>query len=616
MNAAFLKYYNDELDQLRGKAQRFAERHPKIAGRLRMSPNTVDDPHVERLLQGVAFATARVRQRIDDHFPELTDTLLETLYPNYLAPFPSVTIVQVAPDADQDDVRRMPRGTEIETEQVEGEICRFRTAHDVDVWPIEITAAELTGTPLVAPPRPDLPAQSVLRLSLKTTKPGLSISDLAPDRLRFSLRAPWSQSLALYQLLHRSTLAVAFADHAEDAKAIFAPPAALSLTGMEDDEALLPRSTRGFKGYQILTEFFGFPEKFLFFDISGLGSKTLAGASNATLDLFFYFDRWLPDLAPHVSAQSFALGCTPAVNLFSRRAEPIRLDGTRTEYAVVPDARRHRHQEVYAIDRVALTGRDGRTVEAPAFFGTPYGRDASHTGKAGQTSSSIFWQFRRTAHDDDRVRDHALLSIFDAGLKPTSVPDHVASVDVTCFNRDLPARLTFGSGRPHLQISSGPAAGMAVRCLTAPQRVLRPIVRDSGHWRVLSHLSLNHLSLAGGDGASAAETAQSLRTILRLYDVRQAPESRAMIDCIMAVSSEPATARLGSGTVARGLAVLIILDHRQIDEANAYFMARVLERFFGLYASINSFIRLTVRMDDQQEPLLNGEPIAGERWLA
>ena len=120
MNAAFLKYYNDELDQLRGKAQRFAERHPKIAGRLRMSPNTVDDPHVERLLQGVAFATARVRQRIDDHFPELTDTLLETLYPNYLAPFPSTTIVQIAPDADQDDGPGGPAGLQ----QAAGERAR------------------------------------------------------------------------------------------------------------------------------------------------------------------------------------------------------------------------------------------------------------------------------------------------------------------------------------------------------------------------------------------------------------------------------------------------------------------------------------------------------------
>lgn len=615
MNAAFLKYYNDELDQLRGKAQRFAERHPKIAGRLRMSPNTVDDPHVERLLQGVAFATARIRHRIDDHFPELTDALIETLYPHYLAPFPSMTIVQVAPDTDQDDVRRVARGTEIETEQVEGEICRFRTTEDMDVWPLEIAAAELTGTPLSAPPRPDVPAQSVLRLSLRTTKPGLAISSLAPDRLRISLRAPWSQSLALYQLLHRSTLAVAFADHAEDAKAAFATPAALSLTGMKDDEALLPRSARGFKGYQILSEFFGFPEKFLSFDVSGIGAKTIAASPNTTLDLFFYFDRWFPDLAPHVSTESFALGCAPAVNLFSRRAEPIRLDGTRTEYAVVPDARRHRHQEVYAIDRVALTGRDGRSFEAPAFFGTPYGRAPATRGIADRTSS-IFWQFRRTPHDEDGVNDQAFLSIFDAGLKPTSVPDHVASVDVTCFNRDLPARLTFGSGRPHMQIPSGTAAGMTVRCVTAPQRVMRPVVRDSGHWRLLSHLSLNHLSLAGGDGADAAAAAQSLRTILRLYDLRQAPESRAMIDCIAAVSSEPATARLGEGTVARGISILVILDHRQIDEANAYFMARVLERFFGLYASINSFTRLTVRMDDQQEPLLSGEPIAGERWLA
>lgn len=611
MKAGFLSLYNDELDQLRIKAQRFAERHPKVAGRLRMSPNTVDDPHVERLLQGVAFAAARIRQRIDDSFPELTDTLLETLYPHYLAPLPSTAIMQFAPARDQDDRREIPRGTQIESEPVEGEICRFRTTQDVELWPVEITAAELTGTPLKAPPQPQWPAQSVLRLSLKTTKQGLSFHDLGMDRLRVFLRASWTQALALNELIHNQLLGIAFGDHPEDRRAIFREASDIRPVGFSDAQALIPRSSRSFKGYLLMSEFFGFAEKFLFFDIHGLSAKTLVEArgDGERLDIFFYLKTWLPELAPHINAQSFALGCSPTINLFERKAEPIRFDSTRTDYAIVPDARRFQHQEVYSVDRVMLTGRDAKPFEAPAFFG-------GHQKIGPATESNIFWQFRRVAREDEHRSDHACLSIFDAELKPSAVPNHVAVLDVTCFNRDLPAKLTFGAGRPLMQCAASQAGEIAVQCITPPQKALRPVTREAGHWRLLSHLSLNHLSLSGGDGAGPQQTAESLRSILRLYDLRQVPETRKMIDAIQSVWSEPATARLGDGAIARGLQVNITFSHRQIDAPTGFFFAGMLERFFGLYCSINSFTMLTALMDDRQEPIFTGRPVAGERWVA
>src|SRR3984957_1691670 len=154
MSESLLPYYNRELAAIRSLAAEFALAHPKVAGRLRLSPDSVDDPHVARLLEGVAFLGARVQHRLDDEFPELTDALLGVLYPHYLAPFPSCAIVQFECQPDLGGPLRLPAGMSMETEPVRGEACRFRTAWEQTIWPIEIEAVRLSGLPFVAPTNP------------------------------------------------------------------------------------------------------------------------------------------------------------------------------------------------------------------------------------------------------------------------------------------------------------------------------------------------------------------------------------------------------------------------------------------------------------------------------
>ena len=332
-------YFNRELVAIRKLAGEFADAHPKIAGRLRLSPDAIDDPHVARLLDGVAYLSARVHQRLDDEFPELTDALLSALYPGFLAPVPSSAIVQFTPKADLQGGAEIDAGFAIETERVRGHPCRFRTAYPVTLWPVRIAQARLSGQPFVAPANPlAAGAASVLRIVVETMAPDMSFAKLGMDRLRLFLRGGPAIAPHLHEMLAAHVIGVALAEAPGDPAPVLLAPASVRPVGFADDEALLPWPARGFAGFRLLTEYFAFSDKFRFFDIDGLDRRTLVLDRNR-LEIFIYFDRSMTELERALGTEHLALGCTPMVNIFPQRCEPIRLDQTETEYRVIPDAR-------------------------------------------------------------------------------------------------------------------------------------------------------------------------------------------------------------------------------------------------------------------------------------
>lgn len=451
MADGFLQRYNDELVAIRRRAARFADAFPKIAGRLRVTGEVADDPHVERLIQSFAYSAARVRQKLDDEFPELTDGLLETLYPHYLAPLPSMSIVRFAPSNTLASVQTVPRHTEIFAEPIGGESCRFRTTQDTDVAPIEIVSASLAGHPISAPPSPHAGAAGCLRLSIRARDTNKPLNEIGLDRLRLHIGSSWQQAVAIHELLVNHTLGIALAHHADDRAPVMLPAKALRPVGFEPDEAILPYPASSFAGYRLLTEFFALPQKFLFIDIVGL--KAWCGE---TLEIFIYLDETNAKLERTISARDFVLNATPVVNLFRQTCEPIALDGTRTEYRVLPDARRQKTREIYAIDRVLVSGRAGEEEQCQPFFGRGL--------KGG--ASSLFWQCARRFDADDGTSDMEIAFV-DRARRPSGPIDKIASIDALCLNRELPEQLPFGGGHPYLQLASGSEAVGTVEALMA-----------------------------------------------------------------------------------------------------------------------------------------------------
>jgi type VI secretion system protein ImpG len=596
-------YYNRELGYLRKLAGEFAEQHPKIAGRLRLSGEAADDPHVERLLQGFAFIAARIHRKLDDDFPELTQGLLEILYPHYLAPIPSMAVVELAARPDLASPLEVKPGTLIDAGPVQGDTCRFRTAYPVTLWPIQIEAVSLHRRPIVAPANPAAAgAAGVLRLSLRCAAEGMTLSQLAPERLRFFIRPQSPHAYKLYETILNHSVSIALADHPADPAPVICSADSIRAVGFDAAESLLPYPMRSFLGYRLLTEYFAFPEKFLFFDLTGLAAKSLVSDADH-LEVFIYLNRTNVELERAVSAESLALGCTPIVNLFRQRAEPFRLDNLAAEYRVVADARRVGATEVYAIESVTASAPDGQARTFEPFFGL---RSASEDVVA-------YWHAARRIAESADGGTEVFLSFVDGDFDPAAPVDYTVSVETLCLNRDRPSLLPFGGGNPRLELVEASPAIARIQCITPPTPTLRPPLGRGTRWRLISHLVLNHLSITGGeDGADA------LRAILRLYDFHDSAQTRALIDSLLRVTSRPGVARVpggGNGGLCRGLEIQAEFEPAPFDSGQGFLFASVIDRFLGLYASINSFTRTTALVRGRTDKVRTWPARAGSRTL-
>jgi len=614
MTDELLGYYERELTFLRQLGAEFAQKYPKVAGRLLLEPDRCEDPHVERLIEASAFLASRVHRKIDDEFPELTESLLNVLYPNFLAPIPSVSIVQFQVDPENVNLRighTIPRGSTLRSDPVQGQPCRFRTCYPVTIWPLEALEARFE----LPPPGAAVPAgtRTMLRLQMRTLAgiPFAQMREKGSERtdplthLRFFLAGEGKVTFALYELLANDVLQVEL--HPEGS----AGPAPLRLTaeavravGFEQNESLLPYSERSFQGYRLLQEYFAFPEKFLFVDVSGLEPAVTQGFPPA-VDLLFFLRREFP-LEKSVSADTFRLNCTPIVNLFSHMAEPIRLTHLQSEYRVIPDVSRPLATEVYSVDEVSSVRTDSETpINYEPFYSIRHG--------IGGEEPQTFWHATRrpSGRKDDEGTD-VFLTLVDLGFRP-SVPDvETLNIRATCSNRDLPALLPFGrTGGTDFELE-GAGVYTAIRCLRKPTASLRAPLRRGAQWRLISHLSLNFLSLVEGEGAGGPE---ALREILKLYDFANSSASRQQIAGLTRVSARRVLRRIGSASsgFVRGIEVSVELDEAQFIGSGVFVFASVLERFLALYSSVNSFSQLVASTQQREDLLKRWAPRAGEQ---
>lgn len=612
MTDDLLPYYNRELAYIRRMGAEFAQANPKIAGRLRWAGDSTEDPHVSRLIEAFAFLTARIRRKVDDEFPEITESLLNVLYPHYLAPIPSSAIVQLQIDRSQGKLTagyRVAKGSTVETEAIEGQPCRFRTAYDVKLWPIEVASISYQGQPFAAPAGTVPPqTEAVLRIKLRTYTPEARFHEMALESLRFHIYGQGQWIYDVYEMLMNHVTGVAVGASAGDPRSerLSGLPTAV---GFEPDEGLCDYSARSFPGYRLLSEYFAFPEKFFFVDFPRLSPETLSRiGSQSEIELSVYLSRHDVTLERHVTREMLRLGCTPIVNLYKQRAEPIRWQQTESEYRIVPDARRPGAHEIYSIDRVVAMSPRREELEFTPFF------SARHA--FGNDQPRAFWHAARrragyAAGQVDRGTE-MFLSLVDLDFQPASLSDWLVDVETTCLNRDLPSRLEFGGGRPHLQLSGGGPLGKIV-CLTPPTPTYRPSLREGVYWRLISHLTLNHLSLL-----DTQRGAESLRELLRLYDPLDTQESRAVIDGVSDVRWRRTVGRVTGATAAgfcRGVEVTLQFDEDKYTGSGIFLLASVLERFFALYSSLNSFTQTVVTSRQRPGVVRRWAPRAGQQIL-
>jgi type VI secretion system protein ImpG len=608
MSDELLPYYEKELAFIRQMGAEFASEHPKIAGRLGISSETIEDPHVSRLIESFAYLNARIQHKLDDDFPELSDALLEVLFPHYQRPIPSTTIVQFVADSEKlESTFRLNKNTTLDTESFNGETCRFSTTFETLLHPLKVAEARVLGRPFTTPGSSQFKgAEAVVKLSLKTLTEDINLVDLKPELIRFYLKGQPQHINPLYELLLGKCQAIYMTSSETDLNPIRLPISSLKPVGFDLSEGLLPYPDTSFMGYRLLTEYFAFPEKFMFFDITDFSHKISSDYSN-TLEFYFYLTDGDVELEHNISSETFQLGCVPAINLFSHRADPIKLNHTTTEYQIIPDARRPKGYEVYALNKVNATTSSGDSETYLPLYGI------NHENQ-NQEHHAYWFTARRHAKLGMEQRDEAtdvFLSLVDLNFNPNNPDDRTLILETICSNRDQPAKLPFSSEQPKLQAVNAAPPCKRIRCLTQPSAAIRPSMRNNARWRLISHLTLNHLSISGAEDAVTA-----LKEILRLYDFKDSSANRAQIESIYRLSTRPITAPLtidGQTTLCRGIEVEIELDSTQMTGNSSFMFATILEHFFALYSSINSFTRVLVKLKNKEGYLKKCPPRAGEK---
>lgn len=611
MRDELLEYYERELTYIRQLGAEFSEKYPKVASRLLLEPNRCEDPHVERLIESFAFLAARVHLKIDDEFPEITEALLSVLYPHYIRPIPSCTIAQFHLDPEQGKLTTglpIPGGSMLYSQPVDGYPCKFKTCFDTTLWPLKITAAQWVTPDRLRPAVKSQDAVAALRLEVECF-PDVSFDKLELSSLRFYLNGESSLIHTLYELLCNNSTQILLRDRTPNTRKhpIHLSGTQLQPAGFRDSEALLPYPRRSFSGYRLLQEYFHFPEKFFFVDLNGLEQLRTSGFG-PRIEIVILISRFergerQQTLEQNVSESSLRLGCSPAINLFTHTAEPIRLDQTHTEYLITPDVRRRRAMEIFSIEEVISP--NPQTHEVIKF--EPFYRFRHTTSRHGERPKG-FWHSRRqasTRRDDEGTEVY--LSFLDLSGRPLHPETDTATVHCICSNRDLPHRLPMGNERGDFE-AEGLTAIKRIVALRKPSASVRPPTGKGMLWRLISHLSLNYLSIV-------EEGKESLQEILRLYTFGESGYNERQVGGLTKLSSTRHFARVisenGIGFV-RGHRVEMTFDEEQYVGGGVFLFASVLEHFLGHYASLNSFSQLAVRTQQRKEILRQWPPRAGE----
>ena len=616
MDPRLLKYYNRELQYIREMGGEFAREFPKIAGRLGLDGFECADPYVERLLESFAFLSARVQLKTDAEFPRFTQQLLQMVYPHYLAPTPSMTVVQLQPamtEGSLTDGFRVPRDSVLRSPLGKGEQtpCEYRTAHDVTLWPVELAEAEYftysrdmgkVEAPILQE------ARAGVRLRLRTA-PGLTFDKLAMDSVTLFLRGG-DLAMRLYEQFMANAVAIV-------ARPARRPPpwheviakSGVRSVGFEDRQALLPYPARSFQGYRLLHEYFAFPDRYMFVELAGLAAA-VRRCKDTELDVMVLLNRSDPSLLNAVDASRFALYCSPAINLFPRRADSIHLSERQTEYHVVPDRTAPMDFEVYDVTGVVGSGTStSGDQEFLPFY--------SRTNPAAHSRERAYFTLHRvprilSAKQRDSgtrasyVGSEVFLSLVDANEAPYRSDMKQLALTTLCTNRDLPLMMPVGQGRTDFALQTG-APVAAARCLAGPTGPRPSRAEGEFAWRLISHLSLNYLSLLDNDEQQGAA---ALRDLLLLYGGDSEASLQVQVEGVRSVQSAPIVRRIPTpGPIAfgRGLEVTVTFDEAAFEGSGVFLLGAVLEQFFARYVSINSFTETAVKT------LKRGEII---RWPA
>ena len=594
-----LPFYQREMAYLLKIGQEFAKAYPRTAEKLELSAKGSSDPHVERLLESFAFLTGRLQMEVEDHQSLISNNLLDILYPQFSKPFPSCVITKLEPKDEASELfkgRIVPARTPLSTMSEEGVTCKFQTTMDSEVWPLEVVDVSYERTQFYDFSHQYLKSPWVIRLRIQINEG--SLSSLPVEHLVFHLGGDILTAFTLLRWFNtydpHQGIPVFWSD---ENKQVYSIPNAFKALGFEGGEDIIPEVHHTSTAQRQLWDFFHFPQKFLFFKISNLKPVFEACAGN-TVDILLPLPSGsAPEKWPIIK-QNIVLGCVPAVNVFSKTSEPIKLDHRKTFYRLITDYRLEEFTEVHTIKKISST----TTIDTPAEVVQPY---FSYTHDIEEKNHQAFWIGQRiqTSLPNTQGSD-VLLSFVDYRMKNIDSMEQTVYAHMLCTNRNFAEKIPV-----HARFDvQGDFAGLHAIALFKPTRVAKPILFGDTQWQLINHLALDHLGLC-----AHTKSTIPLKKMLQLYNKGHASLGFA-IEAIQDIQFEKTVSVLGDQswkTFVPMLSITIKVDDQKTNTQGFFILCMILKELFKTSNGFNTLIQTKiVGLSDNLLKIWDPEPCA------
>ena len=591
----FLDQYQKELRYLRESGAEFAKEYPKIAKRLEWDAEESKDPHVERLIESFAFLTSKLQRNIDDRFPVVASALLSTIYPQFITPIPSMSIANFTLEKSKIPPGYIiPKGTLLNIQSNENVVCKFQTGYDLKIFPIVVEDAKIFVRDGLKLPDELTSSSHILKLHLKSK--GVTFEEMQGvlNELPVYLSGDSVVVSILYDSLFFATGRI-IAEDLEGKKTYIFPNDSLKNIGFSKEESIIPGAFNGHAAYRLIQEFFAFPQKFLFFNITNI---KLSGIKN-DLVLYIPLTHKISQYSKSVSKENFILNCTPIINIFKKTTEPLRIDQKNTEYRLIADNKHDQTTEIHSIEKItAVLGKQQNRTDLPAYF--------SYDFETLKDPNKIYWFATRKPTKQLGIPGTDLwLNFVDFNFRADIPATDILWGDVWCTNRFAAEQVPAGGKlAPEEPLSCG-----KIICLHTPTSQFTPAETGEAQWRLISHMNLNYLSLLETD---------RFKNLLYLYVPSKNSSAFKDIQGIHNISSQPKVRRVTNEAwrgFVQGLGIDITLDEREFVGSSMHLFGEVLYHFLGLYVSFNSFIEVSLKTNKQSDIIKTWKPLCGYQNL-
>lgn len=553
--------YQAELQNLKDNAREFSRKYPALAPHL---AGASSDPDVERILQGTAFLSAGIQERLDTDFPEFAQSILRLVAPDYLKEIPATTIIEFKPRNILNNLINIQQGAKLDSQKVGGINCRFHTCTSVNIYPLTINSCELNQAS----------GSSELDIIINNTSLANSVVQLS--ELPLHIAGDYIDASQLYYLLTQKLVSISLVQGQQVTELV---DAKLEPMGWDKDFNLLENHETTLHSYRRLQEYFINKFKFLFVNLTGLDANVDLPKA---FKIRFKFNQNTHGL--QVNKNSFKLFCSPAINLFETDAEPIPLTHKQNDLRLNPIRNSNNHLTIHSL--LSVSGQNRRSTEKNNYI------DFSLAAKE-QGNHPVYELIQK--YTGPQEVDSILRISFPNGYELPM--REVLTAKLRCSNGVLTQQLKLGD----VNVNTPDVPDLvSFNNVSAISEYIAPITDGNVLWKLLAHLTVNYLPIADLD---------NLKTLLNLYnpteksDAKDHAANKKRINSLKQMRNIPAQ-RLYRGYLVRGQHVELDVDSTGFTSTGDLFLfGELIYSVIKQFSDINSFIELTINN------LTNGEQL-------